>query len=260
MDLLWRDVTLEITHSTHGHFFDAYVRQLMLQEGGSTFLSRKAVGAGGDRAKRELELPHYNSLRFVTDVPAAVKACRTGNVVYHSVDQSFPLVDFMFKHGGMLYVVNATVAAEHDAKPNAIEQFVKSLDLKARRFVKLKLLFAVPMKRFKNFVTKPVEPSTTQCEVHIIGVVNPKEERGVKRSLPESDTSPAMNKRLRSKGSESGPAASGNSSSSRVGGAAGLQAQKRGAEGGSKEGRKGGKKPKEKPADSKASNKQVLLQ
>mmetsp|Transcript_1303 Transcript_1303/g.2719 ORF Transcript_1303/g.2719 Transcript_1303/m.2719 type:complete len:136 (+) Transcript_1303:549-956(+) len=116
------------------------------------------------------------------------------------------------------------------------------------------------MERFEKFVTDPVGPSTTWCEVYIIGVANPKEEKGVKRSLPESDASSAMNKHPRSKGSESSPAASGNSSSRRVSGAAGLQAQKRGAEGGSKEGRKGGKKPKEKLTDSKASNKHVLLE
>uniref|UniRef100_A0A0K6S988 Uncharacterized protein n=1 Tax=Chromera velia CCMP2878 TaxID=1169474 RepID=A0A0K6S988_9ALVE len=214
MGLLWRDLELQSTHSTRGHLFEAYVRSLMLREGGNTFWSRKAVGARGDKTGTNLELPCCESIRLVHDVSAAVKACqKSGSVVYHSVNQQYELVDFVFKQNGTFFAVNATIAASDKAKTKKINKLFTDLGLKADSGPpKLKLLFAVPMERFNDFYTDPREPSegTNHFEVRIIGVANPEDERGTKRSLP--DASSGRKKRRRTQDSQSGAASSGSGS------------------------------------------------
>ena len=109
-----------------------------------------------------MELGGCESMRQVGDIVKAAAA--TSNVVFHSVNSRFPLIDFIYRDGnGFFHAFQATIGNEHSADPKEIQK----LEEKVGGAEYLNLYYLVPGENFDSFVTKPANP----CDVRTRGSV-----------------------------------------------------------------------------------------
>ena len=178
--VLWNFLLTAEKSSTFGHGFERYVRDLMLKC--DTFEVLPAVGLKHDARKtsKELKLPKVNEIRSVSDVIDMVIRGDDG-VIYHSSNEFYAFVDFMFKSENKYYAFQVTVSNSKPALKDSMEKLVERLPDNAL----LKFYYAVPKKQTITFVTDPVncyEPSwslSERCEVMIMLISQPGEEASV---------------------------------------------------------------------------------
>jgi hypothetical protein len=184
---LWGVMLAETKPGPRGYLFESYARNLMLQSGGN-YATRDAVGKkkkGEEPPPTQLarELGGCREIRLVADVLAALREGEY-DVVYHSCDNAFPLLDFAYKKmddGVCVFtLVNATVGKSHDAALEKITRACKCLDTEIVH--RVCLVYAVPMDNFQDFMTNPVEPSTPGCQVIVAGIPQPCEVAGGMKS------------------------------------------------------------------------------
>jgi hypothetical protein len=164
MGVLWSRMLGSKERSTLGHGFEAYVRRFLPHAANASarnFVCRLALEARNPQRERNfLQLPQCTEIRLCLDIGTAMcdsKKAREERVIFHSVSEQFPLVDFCFKDGKIFYAVQVTVATSHDSSKKKIKHFADSLNM--TRGEELKLIYAVPLDRFtseKKFATSPV--------------------------------------------------------------------------------------------------------
>ena len=109
-------------------------------------------------------------IQQVTDIVLAARA--TPNVVFHSVNTRYPLIDFLYQSGeGHFHAFQATIGATHTA--NQIK--IKQLQRKVGGWEILTLYYLVQDKTFLNFATRPANPQTrgVKCKIVHVLIQNP---------------------------------------------------------------------------------------
>jgi hypothetical protein len=76
--------------------------------------------------------------------------------MYYSKNESEPLIDIIFRVDGGFDSIQATINETHNGEAEKIKTLKTELDLK--RGMTLRIFYAVPLSRYKNFVTSPVNP------------------------------------------------------------------------------------------------------
>jgi hypothetical protein len=175
IELLWDKMLKAHDNSTIGHAWEVYARSRNLDK--CSFMCRReskkmGKGAMGNRDSAEQTFPACTKSRVVVDI---VQAVRQGDdlVMYYSVDQKHPLIDYAFKHGNTFYMWNATIGDNHDAKPELVREMVQGLKLQPSERVHFG--FTVPLDKLERFVTSPVDCSKDieRCTAWVIGIPKP---------------------------------------------------------------------------------------
>jgi hypothetical protein len=142
--------------------FKAYTCKLMA--------TGKAQKLYGRPCVELLELGGCETMRQVGDMVKA--ASETSNVLFHSVNQNYPLIDFIYQDGeGTFHAFKAVTGTTHPIdlpKIQDLEQLVGGGE-------KLNLYYLVPGQRFERFVTSPVNPGNQGilCKIWHVQVPDP---------------------------------------------------------------------------------------
>jgi hypothetical protein len=135
--------------------FESYVRNLMAETTPAEYLWRLCVGKSDDSYKNEslpIKLGGCTSIKLAVDIIDAVKMKQ--NTVFHSTNNNFRLIDFIYKdNDGTYHAFQVTTGLNHPAKQDDIINLVTTLSP-----AKVCLYYAVPSNRFTTFVTTPVNP------------------------------------------------------------------------------------------------------
>ena len=113
-------------------------------------------------------------MRQVGNIVEAANA--TSNVLFHSVDPQFPLIDFIYQDGkGAFHAFQATTGLRHSAALNHILELEKQVGGAQN----LNLYYLVPGDHFDSFVTDPVNPckvtkgESASCKIWHVRVSDP---------------------------------------------------------------------------------------
>lgn len=167
---LWQMMTREGPHGWR--YFQRYTRRLMTNEGPIQFQVRPCTG------KRSKEDPLRRALGGCTETREAmdlVEAARSvPNVVFHSTDENYPLIDFIYRdEAGHFHAFQATTSKKHKAQVDLITNLEKQVGDPT----KLTLYYLVPSHIFGGFVTRPADPqSDVKCQILIVQIPDPNEE------------------------------------------------------------------------------------
>jgi hypothetical protein len=158
--------------------FEAYTRQLMIGTSTTTLNCRKCVGLKDAEYKQEffIEFENCKRIRLVVDIATAVARDPDPNVLYHSVDRRYKLIDFIYRSkDNVFHAFQVTIANDHKCDEVELANLYTTLgsvtktrkrETRARR---LKLYYLVPGERFKSFVSTVVQP---KCIVDGVNVVD----------------------------------------------------------------------------------------
>jgi hypothetical protein len=101
---------------------------------------------------QHLELGGNQRIGLTLDVTNSAK--RTKNVVFHSINPQYKLIDFMYQDSvGVFHAFQVTLGKSHSANPRHIKELHNDVGL-----MPLRLYYLVPDTNFKDFVTDPVSP------------------------------------------------------------------------------------------------------
>jgi hypothetical protein len=158
--------------------FESYTRYLMVAEPRPTFEYRKGVGKvwRSMLGRKTIQLGGCKEIRYSSDIVAAAK--KRPMVVFHPVDLSQRLIDFIYQDGtGHFHAFQATLAVSHSAKGEDIAK----LEEQVGGYEKLSLHYVVPEFRYVKFVTDPVDPQNppgkdavpAKCSIYHVRIPNP---------------------------------------------------------------------------------------
>ena len=122
---------------------------------------RNACGKSSREYKKyiDVELGGCTSIERTDNMIGACKAGRD-NVLYYSCNEFEPLVNCMYKVGKSYYAIRVTIGESHDCGEaddgKILEDFFKELALQNDE--ELNLIYMVPDRVFKRFVTRPAIP------------------------------------------------------------------------------------------------------
>jgi hypothetical protein len=169
--------------------FEAYMRALMVKDA-SVFECRSfgrcvpcdTVTLGGCTEIRLVS--HYVTAARPDDVTAAkpdkvvvslsqlvaaVKAA-PAKVIFHSTNKLYPLIDFLYKdETDHFHAFQASVGKSHDANVESINK----LEALVGDASKLSIYYVVPDFRFKEFKTKPEDPTNPLCTIFHVKIPDP---------------------------------------------------------------------------------------
>jgi hypothetical protein len=108
-------------------------------------------------------------IRFVVEIVEEAKKEENQNVLFHSVNPAYKLIDFIYRDkNGHFHAFQATIGNDHMASEKAI----KNLENKVGGGENLTLYYLIPSILFDGFVTGTVEP-TAVCEIFHVLVPEP---------------------------------------------------------------------------------------
>lgn len=167
---LWASFNRAEKSGAVGDAFEAYVRHLFLTEG-NTFEMRDCIGRGKVKTKQVWAQPTCTEIKLSLDIIRDVQSGEKDGVIYHSVSEREPLIDFIFRVANVYYAVQVTIGQSHTASQEGIDALWKRLPQGAT----LVLLYAIPLGNFWTFTTVPVAPALPNCHVYVFGIPNPKD-------------------------------------------------------------------------------------
>jgi hypothetical protein len=179
--------------------FEAYTRQLMAKSKNGSFEFRDALESVDAYKKvyKVLYLPiafqwvfptvalgGCTKIQLVQNPVESAKRNGSANVVFHSVDQRYPLIDFLYKDDkGHFHAFQATIGKKHTTNIATIER----LGQQVGGANKLTVYYLVPAENFRSFVldptmipkskkaksTKAAKVTSTKPRVLIVSIPNP---------------------------------------------------------------------------------------
>eukprot|EP00039_Didymoeca_costata_P016416 m.294975 g.294975 ORF g.294975 m.294975 type:complete len:614 (+) comp16392_c0_seq3:1-1842(+) len=172
LKLLWFTIPDAPTSRAAGDAFEVYVRNLWVSEKELSLDARNAVKKIRNQKAtfKAVTLPNCTKKRCVLDIYGSVVKCKE-NILFHSVSEQEPLIDFIYKSGNNYYAMQVTISQSHDAAPGKIRGMMDKLKIKDGE--QIFLYYLVPESNFKEFVTVPVEPKVNGVSVQIVGIPNP---------------------------------------------------------------------------------------
>jgi hypothetical protein len=123
----------------------------------------------------DFTIPCVDSVHMVVD-PVETVVNDTGNyqIVYHSTNPMYGLIDSIFKVGTNLYAIQVMTGQTHNLASNKIVELEKDVGV---AWI-LHLLIFVPQEIFEEFQTKPANQDSSKgrfrCEVWIIEICRPR--------------------------------------------------------------------------------------
>jgi Fe-S cluster assembly scaffold protein SufB len=152
--------------------FEAYTRGLMATISPQEFTCRQCVGKSDSKYNDVVykTLGGCAEIRLVLNTVAAAAA--KPKVLFHSVNASYELIDFMYQDGNNhFHAFQATIGKSHKAERDKIEKLHDAVGSDN----KLSIYYLVPGKQFGSFVTTPVNPKEKKSDKSQ-QTANPKED------------------------------------------------------------------------------------
>jgi hypothetical protein len=169
---LWNELQGAELRSMVGYGFEAYTRRVLLRP--NVFQARQLSFAKERHLSvnlpQNLSLPACTAIRQVLDLADSV---RNGDdlVLYYSVSEQEPLIDYIFKSNGVFYCWNATVGP-HKFEARELRALLTKLNLKQNESVHFG--YTVPIDIFATFQTDPVyREKISKCTAWVIGIPKP---------------------------------------------------------------------------------------
>ena len=156
--------------------FEAYTRCLMATGTPKKLEGRPCVGKCKDEYKKpsSLTLGGCKEIRLGHNIVNAAKEDR--NVLFHSVDQSYELIDFLYQDdNGHFHAFQATLGKTHSANVAKIKELENAVGISVDPTIKLSLYYLVPGERFEKFVTDPANPREmgATCSIWHVSIPDP---------------------------------------------------------------------------------------
>ena len=157
--------------------FEAYTRALMANKAavyhGRLCVAKKIKIENNPEFSISFDktLGGCKEIRLVLDIVKAAK--KNPNVIFHSVDRSYELIDFIYQDGtGQFHAFQVTLQKDHTADPEKIKNLEQSIGDPN----KLSIYYLVPDEQFMTFVTKPVNPREggVSCDLYHVLIPAPK--------------------------------------------------------------------------------------
>ena len=168
LKISWYAVLDKDNEGNRGNLFESYLR-LKFSSGPVLFSQEKIRESHREKppaSKRErknyqpvpngMTIGSDRNLVRVSDMNAAVHADQTQVNMFYSKDESEPLIDMIFRVDNGYDAVQATIGKSHGAATAKIRTLKAELGLQDDE--KLRIFFAVPVGRFREFETAPVNP------------------------------------------------------------------------------------------------------
>lgn len=157
--------------------FEWYTHELMTKREAAPYEYRKCCGQRnfkgiGRNKNLTVLLGGCVSKRQVVDIVEHAK--QTPNVLFHSLDPSYELIDFIYQDGkGAFHAFQATIGKTHSADTDKIRNLQTQVGVKK----KLALYYLVPGENYISFMTSPVNPNKwgVSCKVWIVSIPDPNE-------------------------------------------------------------------------------------
>ena len=164
--MAWYAVLDEENAGNRGNLFESYLRALFSQRSVS-FSSDDALESKRELPQKKNEKKNYQpvdtvavgshrTIVRVSNMYQAVRNDKTQQSMFYSRNESEPLIDMIYRVDDGFESVQATIRKKHDAEAAKIKKLKGDLNLGNDE--KLKIFYAVPSTRFKDFVTNPVNP------------------------------------------------------------------------------------------------------
>ncbi|MEM1008466.1 MAG: hypothetical protein AAGJ35_05630, partial [Myxococcota bacterium] len=99
----------------------------------------------------------------VSNMNEYVQTDQAKQYMVYSRNESEPLIDMIFRVENGYDAIQATISKKHGAAADKIRTLKRELNLKAGE--KLRIFFAVPSSRYRDFVTDPVNPLLDQADL-----------------------------------------------------------------------------------------------
>ena len=136
--VLWNRVVGADKDSVQGHAFEEYVRALMLTQ-------LPPLPCRYYKSKH-FQFPRCTRIQMVSDPLLSVRQLEE-RVVYHSVSQQYPWVDFAIKQGKLVIAVQVTTGATHSTSPSDIDKLVRLCG----PTLQVVVVYAVPLELLGSF-------------------------------------------------------------------------------------------------------------
>ena len=153
--------------------FESYARQLLLQR--VTLVGRPGVGKSDpfrqENTFMQKTIGGCSQISMVEDLVESATA--RPNIVFHSLNKQYPLIDFAYRHEEVIFAFQATIGDSHTADAKAIKELEDRVN--AQGF-ELELFYLVPREKYVNFNTQPVKPMST-CKIWHVSITAPNEEQ-----------------------------------------------------------------------------------
>ena len=104
----------------------------------------------------------------VSNMNESVRTDETKQFMFYSRNESEPLIDMIFRVEDGYDAIQATISKKHGAAADKIRTLKRELNLKAGE--KLRIFFAVPSSRYRDFVTDPVNPLLDQADLSEVSI------------------------------------------------------------------------------------------
>jgi hypothetical protein len=171
---LWNNVPNDRT----GNMLETYVKIILSRPGKPVDFENQPIVESSDPRYNEslaLYLGGCNEIRISSD--PITSSLKYPMVMFYSYVLNFPLFDFCYFNDTMkqLVLFQATMAAKHDIKQNALKNLVEKVE-KTSSCSSVLLCYAVHSSRYSVFSTTPKNPSVNSTfifDVKKINVVGP---------------------------------------------------------------------------------------
>ena len=171
----WYAILDEDNSGNRGNLFEAYLR-VKFAQAPVTFSSAEARESlrdkpVGKRNEKKNYTPVSNDITVgsartvvrVSNMIAAVRSDETQQNMYYSKNEREPLIDMIFRVEGGFDSIQATISENHKGEAEKIRTLKQQLGLGVG--MTLRIFYAVPLSRYKNFVTSPVNPLLDQADL-----------------------------------------------------------------------------------------------
>jgi hypothetical protein len=174
LKMAWYAVLNEDNSGNRGNLFEAYIR-VKFSQAPVMFSIAEARESLRDRSSKKSEKKNYQPISNAITVGSARKIVRVSNMIeavrkdetlknmYYSKNESEPLIDMIFRVDGGFDSIQATISETHNSETEKIRTLKKELGLGEGKT--LRIFYAVPWSRYKNFVTSPVNPLRQQVDL-----------------------------------------------------------------------------------------------
>lgn len=101
---------------------------------------------------------------------AAVRNDETKENMYYSKNEREPLIAMIFRVEDGFYSIQATIAENHQCEAEKIRTLKRELGLGVG--MTLRIFYAAPLSRYKNFATSPVNTLLEQADLGNVVICN----------------------------------------------------------------------------------------
>ena len=171
----WYAILDEDNSGNRGNLFEAYLRAKFSQAS-VTFssvetresLRKKPAGKKNEKkncrpVSNHITVGSARTVVQVSNMIAAVRNDETKENMYYSKNEREPLIAMIFRAEDGFYSIQATISENHQCEAEKIRTLKRELGLGVG--MTLRIFYAAPLSRYKNFATSPVNTLLEQADL-----------------------------------------------------------------------------------------------